>query len=109
MNVWVPGVLGFIKIIRRIIRSFATSSTFDNFLLFFVFLNTLVLAAEGLVNEEENKILHQANLVFTIIFTIDMLLKWIGQGLGEYFSDIMNTFDCVIVILSLIEIILFGP
>ena len=39
-----------------------------------VFLNTLVLAAEGLV-EEEDKNLVYANLVFTIIFTIDMALK----------------------------------
>jgi len=94
---------------RRFIRDFATSSIFDNFLMLCVFLNTLVLAADGLVDSEGEAFLNKVNLWFTVIFTIDMVLKQVGMGLSEYFSDIMNSFDCAIVILSLVEIVMFGP
>jgi hypothetical protein len=45
------------------------------------------------------------NLVFTVIFSSEMVIKLAGYGY-RYFRDSWNTFDMLIVILSIIGIIL---
>jgi hypothetical protein len=45
------------------------------------------------------------NLVFTVIFSSEMVIKLVGYGY-RYFRDSWNTFDMLIVILSIIGIIL---
>lgn len=37
-----------------------------------------------------------------------MTLKIIGMGVKEYIKDTMNIFDSLIVILSIVELIIFG-
>ena len=51
-------------------------------------------------------VLDTVNMVLTIIFVLEMLLKMIGLGLGDYFQDSFNCFDCAIVCFSIFEIIL---
>jgi hypothetical protein len=70
--------------------------------------NTIVLAMDGLLDSEGNKFLYTCNLAFTYIFTIDMSMKMFGMGVAEYLKDGMNTFDAIIVSLSLIELFIFG-
>jgi hypothetical protein len=41
-----------------------------------------------------------------VIFIFEMMIKMIGFGLKNYFRDKMNNFDCVIVVLSFIDLIL---
>lgn len=68
-----------------------------------VFMNTIILALDGLVSDPKGvSTLDTFNFSFTIIFIIDMCLKMIGMGLVDYFRDKMNTFDCIIVLLSLV-------
>jgi hypothetical protein len=47
-----------------------------------------------------------ANTAFVFVFVIEMILRMVGLGLEEYFSDKFNTFDCVLVTYSFIELIL---
>jgi hypothetical protein len=47
----------------------------------------------------------RANLVFTVIFSTELAIKLAGYG-QRYFRDSWNTFDMLIVILSIIGIIL---
>jgi len=49
-----------------------------------------------------------ANTVFTVIFTAEMLFKLLGLGCYNYFTDGYNMFDCFIVILSDIELMMPG-
>ena len=44
------------------------------------------------------------NLIFYAIFLIEMLMKWLGQGVTSYFTDNQNIFDMVIVLLSTMDI-----
>ena len=37
-----------------------------------------------------------------------MVLKMFGMGVGEYLKDTMSKFDAVIVVLSLVELFIFG-
>ena len=47
-----------------------------------------------------NAMLSDANMFFTIEFTIEMVIKFIGYGALNYFSDHYNMFDFVIVTFS---------
>lgn len=38
------------------------------------------------------------DLGFTIIFTLEMIIKLIGLGLRQYVNDGWNKFDCVVVL-----------
>ena len=49
--------------------------------------------------------LDTSNIIFTILFIIEMIIKLLGLGLKGYVRDKFNLFDGFIVIVSLIEII----
>jgi hypothetical protein len=77
---------------------------FDKFILLCVFLNTLILALDGLYSDDGG-IFPTLNLFFTLTFACDMFLKIIGFGIKGYLRDAMNIFDSLIVLLSLVELI----
>ena len=52
--------------------------------------------------------LYIANIVFVIIFFIEFVMKIVGLGYKCYFADSWNTFDFIIVWLSVIGIILIS-
>ena len=39
-----------------------------------------------------------------MIFTVEMIIKWIGLGFKEYFKEAFNGFDCFIVIISIVDV-----
>jgi hypothetical protein len=47
-----------------------------------------------------------ANYFFTGIFAIEMVIKMIGFGLPAYAKDNFNIFDCFIVCMSFVELIM---
>ena len=47
----------------------------------------------------------QLNLVFTIIFIIEMWIKNLVMGPCGYVSDWYNVFDCLLVLLSIVEVV----
>ena len=61
---------------------------------------------DGLVSTDTEKLLTTMNFVFTMIFAIEMCIKLYGLGVQGYVSDNFNTFDGIVVILSLIEIMI---
>jgi hypothetical protein len=46
------------------------------------------------------------NTVFSGIFFVEMIIKLIGLGVREYVRDRFNIFDCLIVIVATVDIIL---
>jgi hypothetical protein len=44
------------------------------------------------------------NIFFTVIFFGEMLIKLIGFGFKGYFRDTFNDFDCLVVIVSIVDI-----
>lgn len=44
--------------------------------------------------------------IFTVIFTIELILKWFAYGIRNYFSNGWNKLDFVIVVVSLLGTIL---
>ncbi|XP_025020301.1 sodium channel protein type 4 subunit alpha isoform X1 [Python bivittatus] len=70
-----------------------------------IVLNTVFMAMEHYpMTEEFSSVLNVGNLVFTGIFTAEMVLKLIALDPYEYFQQGWNIFDSIIVTLSLVEL-----
>lgn len=52
----------------------------------------------------DDNLLQNFNIVFAIIFTIELILKLIGIGIKDFLRDKLNIFDAGIVAISLYEI-----
>ncbi|XP_047446268.1 sodium channel protein type 4 subunit alpha-like [Mugil cephalus] len=77
----------------------------DLFITICIVLNTLFMALEHYpMTDEFNTMLSVGNLVFTGIFTAEMVLKLIAMDPYYYFQQGWNIFDGVIVCLSLMEL-----
>nr|XP_004652797.1 voltage-dependent L-type calcium channel subunit alpha-1D isoform X6 [Jaculus jaculus] len=83
------------------------SSPFEYMMFVLIMLNTLCLAMQ---HYEQSKVFNDAmdilNMVFTGVFTVEMVLKVIAFKPKGYFSDAWNTFDSLIVIGSIIDVAL---
>ncbi|KAK4808374.1 hypothetical protein QYF61_002611 [Mycteria americana] len=70
-----------------------------------IVLNTVFMAMEHYpMTEQFENVLTVGNLVFTGIFTAEMVLKLIALDPYEYFQQGWNIFDSIIVTLSLVEL-----
>uniref|UniRef100_A0A8D0H470 Sodium channel protein n=1 Tax=Sphenodon punctatus TaxID=8508 RepID=A0A8D0H470_SPHPU len=70
-----------------------------------IVLNTLFMAMEHYpMTEEFENVLNVGNLVFTGIFTAEMVMKLIALDPYDYFQQGWNIFDSIIVTLSLVEL-----
>lgn len=50
-------------------------------------------------------VIETINQVLTYIFIVEMILKMVGMGLSGYFSEGFNQFDCIIVMMSIVDIV----
>jgi hypothetical protein len=83
-----------------------THTWFDNIITFFIFVNTLIMAAkyDGLEPDVET-IFENLNYLFAFIFNMEMFLKLIGLG-RQYFYSAFDLFDMLVVIGTDLGIIL---
>jgi len=69
--------------------------------------NTAVLALdEHPIKHSKQRFIEIANQVFSYIFCLEMIIKLIGMGFKMYFKDRFNTFDCIVVVISMVDIAL---
>ncbi|CAM9664735.1 unnamed protein product [Lampetra planeri] len=82
------------------------SPPFEWLVMALIALNTLVLMMKfyGASNEYE-LVLKYLNVIFTILFSLECLLKLLAFGLLNYFRDAWNVFDCVTVLGSITDIL----
>lgn len=71
-----------------------------------IVLNTLALAMDKYpVDLNQTNILEKVNIVFTIIFLVEMIVKMLALGIKNYFKgSAFNTFDALIVFASIIDL-----
>ncbi|KAI8511102.1 Voltage-dependent L-type calcium channel subunit alpha-1D, partial [Branchiostoma belcheri] len=82
------------------------SQTFEYTMFILIMLNTVSLAMKHYGQSETYEYaLDFMNLIFTALFTLEAMLKLIGFGPKYYFKDAWNTFDFLIVVGSLVDII----
>ncbi|XP_034028881.1 voltage-dependent L-type calcium channel subunit alpha-1D [Thalassophryne amazonica] len=92
-----PSQLKFWKIIN--------SSQFEYIMFVLILGNTLTLAVQ---HYEQSKLFTSVmdilNLIFTIVFTIEMIIKLLALRAHHYFIDPWNSFDALIVVGSVLDI-----
>ncbi|CAH8510317.1 unnamed protein product [Heterobilharzia americana] len=92
---------------RRSCRRLVKSQTFYWIVIVLVFLNTGVLTSEHYgqplwLDDFQD----MANIVFVVLFSIEMLIKMYSLGIRCYFDFMFNRFDFFVVICSIIEVVL---
>jgi hypothetical protein len=60
-NVWLPGWAGAFLLSRKYSRNFVNCSLIENFMIFCVFWNTLILSSDGLVPQEYERLIFISN------------------------------------------------
>uniref|UniRef100_A0A4W5NNR5 Voltage-dependent L-type calcium channel subunit alpha n=1 Tax=Hucho hucho TaxID=62062 RepID=A0A4W5NNR5_9TELE len=93
-----PSQLKFWKIIA--------SSQFEYIMFVLILLNTLTLAVQHYEQSKTfNAVMDILNLIFTALFTIEMIIKLLALRTHQYFIDAWNSFDALIVVGSVLDIV----
>ena len=78
---------------------------FEIFIVLCIIINTVFLAMDRHGADEELKyMLSIGNALFTYIFAAEAILKILGYGFITYLKDPWNTFDFIIVVISLSDV-----
>jgi energy-coupling factor transporter ATP-binding protein EcfA2 len=90
------------------LRHFTQDAVFNTFIMTCVIVNTVCIIMDMFnpTNDDAIAFLDGANIVFTVIFAVEMLLKILGWGIFGYVREAFNIFDAVLAISSLVDLIL---
>jgi hypothetical protein len=81
--------------------------SFEAFMVICILVNTLLLSLDRYPDEpEETLIMEKINIFFTVIFTMEMIIKLFAIGFKHFFMSMFNLFDCLVVISGLVDIFL---
>uniref|UniRef100_UPI00358ED82E voltage-dependent N-type calcium channel subunit alpha-1B-like n=1 Tax=Myxine glutinosa TaxID=7769 RepID=UPI00358ED82E len=95
-------------LVRRICHAVVSMRWFETVVLSVIALSSLALAAEDPVSSKStrNLVLRYFDYVFTAVFTFELIVKMVDQGLfchrGAYFRDLWNILDFVVVMAALV-------
>ncbi|XP_072242308.1 sodium channel, voltage-gated, type I like, alpha b isoform X3 [Leuresthes tenuis] len=81
---------------------------FESFIIFMILLSSGALAFEDVYIEQRRTIktvLEYADKVFTYVFILEMLLKWVAYGFVKYFTNAWCWLDFLIVDVSLVSLV----
>ncbi|XP_071990855.1 sodium channel protein type 8 subunit alpha isoform X2 [Engystomops pustulosus] len=81
---------------------------FETFIIFMILLSSGALAFEDIYIEQRKTIrtiLEYADKVFTYIFILEMLLKWLAYGFVKFFTNAWCWLDFLIVDVSLVSLV----
>ncbi|KAG7233025.1 hypothetical protein INR49_007540 [Caranx melampygus] len=84
---------------RRTCFTIAEHKYFKAFIIFIIFLSSAALVFEDIYLQQQpllKMIVDQADQVFTYLFLVEMLLKWVAYGLRKYFTNAWCWIDFLI-------------
>ncbi|XP_078519330.1 sodium channel protein type 5 subunit alpha-like isoform X1 [Lissotriton helveticus] len=91
--------------LRKTCYKIVEHNWFESFIIFMILLSSGALAFEDIhLDEKKNVkiILEYADKVFTYVFVLEMLLKWVAYGFKKYFTNAWCWLDFLIVDISVI-------
>ncbi|XP_011491046.1 sodium channel protein type 4 subunit alpha B isoform X1 [Oryzias latipes] len=94
-------------IFRRTCFSIVEHNYFETFIIFMILMSSGALAFEDIYMEQRRvikTILEYADQVFTYVFVVEMLLKWVAYGFTTYFTNAWCWLDFLIVDVSLVSL-----
>ncbi|XP_016097751.1 sodium channel, voltage-gated, type I-like, alpha [Sinocyclocheilus grahami] len=95
-------------LLRQTCYNIVEHSWFETFIVFMILLSSGALALEDIYLDSRKTIktiLEFADKVFTYIFILEMLLKWVAYGFVKYFTNLWCWLDFIIVDVSLISLV----
>uniref|UniRef100_A0A3Q3MFT3 Sodium channel protein n=1 Tax=Labrus bergylta TaxID=56723 RepID=A0A3Q3MFT3_9LABR len=93
---------------RKTCYQIVEHSWFESFIIFMILLSSGALAFEDIYIEQRKVVkvvLEYADKIFTYIFILEMLLKWIAYGFKKYFTNYWCWLDFLIVDVSLVSLV----
>ncbi|XP_035172676.1 sodium channel protein type 5 subunit alpha-like isoform X3 [Oxyura jamaicensis] len=94
--------------LRKTCYQIVEHSWFESFIIFMILLSSGALAFEDIHINERKRIkamLSFLDKMFTFIFVLEMLLKWVAYGFKKYFTNAWCWLDFLIVDVSLINLL----
>ncbi|KAM8758240.1 sodium channel protein type 5 subunit alpha isoform 1-T1 [Rhynchonycteris naso] len=94
--------------LRKTCYRIVEHSWFESFIIFMILLSSGALAFEDIYLEERKAVkvlLEYADKMFTYVFVLEMLLKWVAYGFKKYFTNAWCWLDFLIVDVSLISLV----
>ncbi|KAM8933515.1 sodium channel protein type 2 subunit alpha-like [Pelodytes ibericus] len=94
--------------LRKTCFTIVEHSWFESFIILMILLSSGALAFEDIYIEKYKTIktiLDYSDKVFTYIFIVEMLLKWVAYGFAQYFTNAWCWLDFFIVDISLISLV----
>ncbi|EEQ98801.1 Voltage-dependent L-type calcium channel, putative, partial [Perkinsus marinus ATCC 50983] len=102
--------------VRRFCSSIADAPWFDNFIIACIAVSSALMALDSPLHDPTSglaRFLDVTNTLFTFIFLVEMLIKWIAFGVvlnkGAYWRDSWNILDGVVVIVSVVDLLPMLP
>ncbi|KAF7642977.1 hypothetical protein LDENG_00247090 [Lucifuga dentata] len=93
--------------LRKTCYQIVEHNWFETFIIFMILLSSGALAFEDIYIEKKKTIkiiLEFADKIFTYIFILEMLLKWVAYGFAKYFTNAWCWLDFLIVDVSLVSL-----
>ncbi|KAM5281099.1 sodium channel protein type 11 subunit alpha [Ctenodactylus gundi] len=91
---------------QGLVFNLVTSQVFDVFIMALIILNMVIMMAESRDQDDHVKqIFNYLNIAFVIIFTLECLIKIFALR-QYYFTNGWNLFDCVVVVLSIVSVMI---
>ncbi|XP_037844358.1 sodium channel protein type 11 subunit alpha isoform X2 [Chlorocebus sabaeus] len=94
--------------LRKTCYQIVKHSWFESFIIFVILLSSGALIFENVHLKDQPKIqelLNCTDVIFTHIFILEMVLKWVAFGFGKYFTSAWCCLDFIIVIVSVTTLI----
>ncbi|XP_076026026.1 sodium channel, voltage-gated, type I-like, alpha isoform X1 [Genypterus blacodes] len=94
--------------LRKTCYQIVEHNWFETFIIFMILLSSGALAFEDIYIEKRKTIktmLEFADKIFTYIFILEMLLKWVAYGFAKYFTNAWCWLDFLIVDVSLVSLV----
>ena len=91
---------------RKWFLAIIVSEVFQSTIIFFILLNTITLAMEhDRMSPGYKDGLGVCNILFNVIFAVELVMKLLALGVSLYFKSFGNTFDALIVVFGIVEIV----
>ncbi|XP_030310583.1 sodium channel protein type 2 subunit alpha-like isoform X9 [Calypte anna] len=94
--------------LRKTCYNIVEHNWFETFIVFMILLSSGALAFEDIYIEQRKTIkiiLDYADKIFTYIFILEMVLKWVAYGFQTYFTNAWCWLDFLIVDVSLVSLV----
>ncbi|XP_005519821.1 PREDICTED: sodium channel protein type 2 subunit alpha-like isoform X9 [Pseudopodoces humilis] len=94
--------------LRKTCYKIVEHNWFESFIVFMILLSSGALAFEDIYIEKHKTVkilLDYADKIFTYVFILEMLLKWVAYGFQTYFTNAWCWLDFLIVDVSLVSLV----